>query len=210
MATGQNAAKTQWYATWALPIGAPSFFSVRDRKLHSFLRKRVSSAYSMTAILKYEKPIQSLLDLLFQKLRKHVDAGNMIDMDEWTGAFAFDVVGTLGYGAPLGQLEAEADVMDIRSNVLDIFFWSICMGHYWGQMKLLQNRVTQTIFVLLGKRNGMQEFRNWSTERVKYRYHEKDNSTEHTDMLAHFINMKSPNGAPASIGEVLAEALNLV
>lgn len=207
---GQNALKTDWYATWDPPIGAPTFFSVRERKLHSFLRKRVSSAFSMTAILKYEQPIQSLLDLLIQKLKLQADAGNTVDMSEWANAFAFDVVGMLGYGAPLGHLETGQDVMAIRSNILELFFWTTCLGHYWGQVGLVRNRVVTTILGLFGKKNGMQSFQDWSVARVQERLQEKENGLDHSDMLAHFTKMKSANGEPVSFAEVLAEALNLV
>jgi cytochrome P450 len=210
---GHNAEKTDWYATWDPPISAPAFFSVRDRKLHSFLRKRVSSAYSMTSILKYERPIQELLDLMIQKLRKHAEAGNVVDLDPWAGAFAFDVVGRLGYGAPLGHLEKDSeDVMGLRSNVLDLFFLSTCMGHYWGQMKIFHSRLTQKIFALLRKGNGLGELRDWSVARVQERFEEKEKEKdrEHTDMLAHFMNMKKANGGPATFIEVLSESMNLM
>lgn len=207
---GQNAQKTDWYATWDPPIGAPAFFSVRERKLHSYLRKRVSSAFSMTAILKYEQPIQSLLDLLFQKLKAHADAGNTIDMSQWTNAFAFDVVGILGFGAPLGHLEAEQDVMNIRSSVLELFFWSMCMGHYWGQVRLLRNRFIETILGLFGGQNRLQRFQDWSVSRVQERLEEREKGIDHSDMLEHFTNMKRADGGPATFAEVLAEALNLV
>ncbi|KAH9215932.1 cytochrome P450 [Leptodontidium sp. 2 PMI_412] len=148
---GQNSVKTNWYAVWDPPIGPPTLFSARDRKLHSFLRKRVSAAYSMTAILKYEKPIQDLLDLMIKKLKVQVKAGNPINLGDWTGALAIDAVGVLGFGAPLGQLENNAaDVMDIRSSVLELFFWSQCLGHYWGQIKLRRNALTLKFMALAG------------------------------------------------------------
>ncbi|PVH76546.1 cytochrome P450 [Cadophora sp. DSE1049] len=155
---GQNAMKTHWYAVWDPPIGAPAFFSARNRKLHSFLRKRVSSAYSMTSILKYEKPIQDLLDLMIEKLKLQAKAGNAINLGEWTGALAFDAVGVLGFGASFEHLQNNAaDVMDIRSNVLELFFWSQCMGHYWGQMKLLRNTLTLKLMALAGVEDKIQK-----------------------------------------------------
>ncbi|KAH6703176.1 cytochrome P450 [Leptodontidium sp. MPI-SDFR-AT-0119] len=208
---GQNSVKTNWYAVWDPPIGPPTLFSARDRKLHSFLRKRVSAAYSMTAILKYEKPIQDLLDLMIKKLKVQVKAGNSINLGDWTGALAIDAVGVLGFGAPLEQLENNAaDVMDIRSSVLELFFWSQCLGHYWGQIKLRRNALTLKFMALAGVEDKITPFRNWSTEKVRARMIEKRDGIEHPDMLGHFVNMKAQNGEPASFPEVLVEAMNLI
>ncbi|KAG4443116.1 hypothetical protein IFR05_001442 [Cadophora sp. M221] len=208
---GQNTVKTHWYAVWDPPISAPPLFSARDRKLHSFLRKRVASAYSMTAILKYEKSIQELLDLMIEKLTLQVEAGNHINLGDWTGALAFDAVGVLGFGAPLKQLEKNAaDVMNIRSSVLELFFWSQCMGHYWEQMKLLRNTLTLKLMALAGVEDKITAFQNWSIEKVRARMTEKQDGIEHPDMLGHFFNMKAQNGEPASFPEVLIEAMNLI
>ncbi|MAD84548.1 MAG: hypothetical protein CL912_16440 [Deltaproteobacteria bacterium] len=208
---GQNAMKTNWYAVWDPPIPAPAFFPARDRKLHSFLRKRVSAAYSMTSILKYEEPIQGLLGLMIERLRLQAKAGNAINLGDWTGALAFDVVGVLGFGAPFEHLQNDAaDVMEIRSSVLELFFWGQCMGHYWGQMKLLRNALTLKLMALAGIKDKIAGFQKWSAERVTARMAEKKDGVQHPDMLAHFVNMKAQNGEPASFPEVLVEALNLV
>ena len=208
---GQNTMKTHWYAVWDPPIGAPALFSARDRKLHSFLRKRVSAAYSMTSILKYEKPIQGLLDLMIERLKLQAKAGNTINLGDWTGALAFDAVGVLGFGAPFEHLQNDAvDVMDIRSSVLELFFWSQCMGHYWGQMKLLRNALTLRLMALAGVKDKISGFQKWSADRVTARMTEKKDGFEHPDMLGHFVNMKAHDGEPASFAEVLVEALNLV
>lgn len=54
---GTSSEKTQWYGSWD-PPSSTSLFSERDRKCHAFLRKRVSGAYAMSSILKYEPLIQ--------------------------------------------------------------------------------------------------------------------------------------------------------
>lgn len=208
---GQNAVKTDWYAVWDPPIGAPAFFSARDRKLHSFLRKRVSSAYSMTSILKYEQPIQELLDLMMEKLKLQAKGGKPINLGDWTGSLAFDAVGVLGFGAPFEHLQNNtADVMDVRSSVLELFFWSQCMGHYWGQMRLLRNALTLKLMALAGVEDKIIAFQNWGREKVMARMAEKKEGVEHPDMLGHFVKMKADNGEQASFPEVLAEALNLM
>ncbi|KAK5057604.1 hypothetical protein LTR84_011604 [Exophiala bonariae] len=211
---GSNAAKTQWYATWNPPIGAPAFFAVREKKLHSFLRKRVSGAYTMSAILKYEPRIQACLDLLLRKLQNHAVSGKAVNMSEWTNAFAFDVIGQLAYGSPLGHLDTESDVMELRKNIFNLFFLAANMGHYSGQMKLFTNPLTQSILALCGIKNRIAEFQEWSSNRVQARIDALERNggsdKDRPDMLAHFLNMKDTKGNRVRTEEVLSEALNLV
>lgn len=70
---GHNALKTPWYSVWDPPQTAPQLFSALDKKEHGFLRKRVSGAYSMSSILKYENYIQVCLDTVLEKLHMYAD-----------------------------------------------------------------------------------------------------------------------------------------
>ncbi|KAI1609118.1 cytochrome P450 [Exophiala viscosa] len=217
---GTSSTKTQWYATWDPPIpDAVAFFSARDRKIHAFQRKRVSGAYAMSSILRYEQFIQQSLDELLLKFAKYATADNKVDLAKWTNAFAFDVVGQLGFGAPLGHVKTESDVMNLRRIIFDMFYMSAGMGHYywgikgyyWGQMKIFTNKFTTSLLELLGQKNDIVEFNVWGVARVKSRMDaEKRGEKGRPDMLAHFLNMKRADGSPAKFNEVLAEALNLV
>ncbi|KAM0812517.1 putative Cytochrome P450 [Seiridium cardinale] len=206
---GHNAPKTSWYSVWDPPETAPQLFSELDKSNHSFLRKRLTNAYSMTSIMQYEKFIQDCLSLLLEKLEKYADAGETVNMSNWTNAFAFDVVGELGFGEQMGHLRTETDVDGLRKNIFDLFAISANMGYFPGQMFIITNRVTQWIGRLLRVNNPLEQFRVWSTERIQRRFEKRD-SGKREDLLAHFCRMKNRQGGPASFGEVLIEALNLV
>lgn len=206
---GHNATKTDWYATWDVPRAAPGFFAARDKKLHSFLRKRVSGAYAMSTILKVEGHIQSCLDLMLHRLQTHAEAGEIVNMSNWTNALAFDVVGELAYGAKLGHLETETDVMGIRKGIFDGFFLMATMGHFPGQSHLINNPFLNSIMVVLGQASPFKGFRELSLSKVTQRM-ESTAKVERVDMLAHFIRMKKENGEPAAMGEVLIEAMNVM
>lgn len=207
---GHNAKKTTWYNTWRATIHAPAFFSEQDKKTHSFLRKRVSAAYTMTAILKVENYIQKCLDLMLVKLKNHADAGNSVDMAAWTNAFAFDVVGELSYGESLGQLATETDTMGVRKSIFSSFYYMANLGHYPGQIRLMNNVVFKTLSNILGKPNRMKDFNDWTRAKVRARLDGLANAEGREDMLSHFIKMKDANGNPASFDEVLVEAINIV
>ncbi|KAJ5382246.1 hypothetical protein N7517_000157 [Penicillium concentricum] len=206
---GHHAKKTKWYSVWDVRNAGANVFSTQDNKEHAFLRKRLSGAYSMTSILKFEQYIQSCLDLFMIQMQKHVGLGKPVNMSEWTNMLAFDVVGELAYGSPLGQLESGTDTLNIRSSIYQYFQWGSNLGHFPGQISLLQNPFASSIRRFLGLADGPVHFQRWSSEQVRKRQEGK-NISERKDMLYHFINMKGPDGAPASHGEILMETLNIV
>lgn len=205
---GHNAVKTSWYAVWDPPQTAPQLFSALDKKVHGFLRKRVSGAYSMSSILKYEKYIQQCLDLLLSKLHDYAHQGP-IDMSNWTNAFAFDVVGELGYGSELGMLKTETDVNNLRRDIFDVFKFLSCMGHFPGQLWIMSNAVSATIINLLGAAPPLAPFRDWTFKQVQERLDYID-EVKREDMLQHFCRMKRADGSPVRAEEVVIEAMNLM
>lgn len=180
-----------------------------DKKVHSFLRKRLSGAYSMSSVLRYETHIQNCLDLLLQKLRNHAQAGKDVDMAVWTNAFAFDVVGELGYGTQLGHLREEKDVNNLRKTIFDIFKIMSSMGHFPRTPFLIWIRISQFISSIVGSVQPMDVFLTWSTSQVRKRINNQEESKRH-DLLGHFCQMKDQHGNPARFEEVLIEAINLV
>ncbi|KAH7130957.1 cytochrome P450 [Dactylonectria macrodidyma] len=77
---GSNKKKTAWYDTWSDGVSVPVFFSETDKRIHAALRRRVSSAYTTTTVLKYEPYIQDCFDLSIKKFRKYADGQTAIDM----------------------------------------------------------------------------------------------------------------------------------
>lgn len=206
---GHHAKKTKWYSTWDVRSAASGLFSTQNNKEHAFLRKRVSTAYSMTSILKFEEHIQSCLDLFITQMQKHAELSKPVNMSEWTNMLAFDVVGELAYGSSLGQLESGTDTLDIRKSIYQYFQWASNLGHFPGQVNLLNNDFASFTRKLLGLADGPAHFQTWSSEQVRKRQEER-NASKRQDMLYHFINMKDTSGNPVSHGEILIEALNIV
>jgi len=206
---GNPTVKTAWYDTWAPQNMAPGLFQTRDRKLHSFLRKRVSGVYSMTAIRKFEVYIQACLNLMLQQLMKHARRGDTVDMAEWTNAFAFDVVGELAYGEELGHLRTETDVLNLRNNIYSAFVLMSNLGHTAGQMRLIDNKYVATLLAALGMKNPSQDFMEWTGVKINARLEGKTGG-DREDMLAHFVKMKDQNGNPVGTAEVVIEALAIM
>lgn len=169
-----------------------------------------SAAYSMSSILRCEKYIQDCLDLCFSKLKNRADEGDVVELSEWTNALAFDVVGELAYGKDLGHLRSESDVNGLRAMILGIFKVCSVLGHFPGQSGLINNSIVNTVMGIFGGENGFQKFHNWTIERIAARRNGVDGA-DRTDMLTHFLNMKSLEGKDmATDEEVLGEAAPLM
>lgn len=206
---GHNAPKTNWYSVWDPPNTAPQLFSELEKNNHSFLRKRVSGAYSMSSVLKYETYIQSCLDLLQRRLREQADAGKTVNMSEWTNAFAFDVVGELAYGSDLGHLRTETDVGGLRKTIFQIFRMLSVLGHFPGQAAILNFPVLRWLSALFGQDVGFGDFQQWSEKQIQTRLDNPEES-KRNDLLSHFCKMKDRDGNPVKFGEILIEAMNLM
>ncbi|KAF2228074.1 cytochrome P450 [Elsinoe ampelina] len=200
---GHNAAKTDWYRIWN-PPGMTSIFSETDKSYHSFLRKRVSQAYSMSSMLKYETYIQRCLDLLLHRLWDMARSPIDIDIASWTNALAFDVVGELAYGQELGHIRTGTDVHGLRNTIYGAFVWLSSNGDNTLAKWLLNQKKLAKIMP-----NPFGSFLTWSTDVVTARMTGKDN-VERDDMLNHFCRMKTADGKAASLDDVLIEAMNLV
>ncbi|KAF7557897.1 hypothetical protein G7Z17_g278 [Cylindrodendrum hubeiense] len=208
---GSNTKKTAWYDTWSNGVTVPILFSETDKKIHAALRRRVSSAYSMTNVLKYELYMQECFDLCMKKFRKYADGRTAIDMSEWTHALAFDIVGELCFGKKLGHLEAEVDVGGLRSaNTADIY-WAGNFGHLWFQTSLYLNPYMDAILKLFRLNNaGMDEFYAWNFGQIMARK-EGRGDPQREDMLTHFLRMKPmPGNKELDDMEVFVEAVNVI
>jgi cytochrome P450 len=208
---GTKALKTKWYSVWDVPDTAPQLFSELDKTNHAFLRKRLSNAYSMSSIMKYETYVQGCLDLLWSRLSRRADGSStVVNMSHWTNALAFDVIGELGYGEPLGHVKADAaDVGNLRGTILGAFTTLSILGHIPGQLFWINNALIDGVLTWLSGPSGFSRFRTWSVERIQKRLDNVD-SVQRDDLLSHFCRMKKDNGEPAAFGEVLIEAMNLV
>lgn len=132
-------------------------------------------------------------------------------MSHWTQYLAFDVVGELAFGEPLGQLRTESDNLAMAKNVHLLFYLASNMGHYWGQMGWFRHPLIARLQQVLGMPDPMSEPIKWTVGRILDRQqNDKEGVHDREDMLAHFLKMKRADGQSADLQEVLAEGMNLV
>ncbi|KAL1887617.1 hypothetical protein Sste5346_010118 [Sporothrix stenoceras] len=207
---GTGTKKTTWYNTWQVPGIGASFFHSTEPAEHSFLRKRVSAAFSMSTVLSLEPEIQEVQDAVWAQLDDAARSGRQVDMHEWASYFAFDVVGKLALGAPIGFVKQATDVMDIIKSIHIGFYQMANMGYIPGQMFWINNHISKFILSLFATDFG--KFHKWNSDQLAKRLAEpaEEKATRKRDMLDHFISMKEPDGSPATQGSILIEGGNII
>ncbi|KAL3474767.1 cytochrome P450 [Aspergillus californicus] len=198
-----NTPKSWWYDVWVVPGGTPGLFAVRDRHVHGFLRKRVSHMFSVTSLLTMEQYIHSCMDTLIGKMKKFEANRQIVDMANWTNAFAFDVIGELGYGEAFGHMETESDVLNLRATVLQGFKTFSIIGYLWGQWRLVLNPVVSTFGP-----SPQTQFSDYTVGRLQAR--KSDPKQRRPDLLQHWLQMKRQDGTPAHDDEVVTEMFSII
>ncbi|KAL4878055.1 cytochrome P450 [Aspergillus karnatakaensis] len=217
--------KTAWYDTWlgltgdATRTDAPrSTFTVTDVKHHSFLRRRVSAAYSMSTIVSMEPLIQTILDSLWNQFEQLASTNTPVNLSLWASFFTYDIVGKLSLGEPLGFIAAGHDKNSLIPTIHKITSWAANMGALPGRSAWYAN----PLITWLGPKIGIQItdfaklFAGFSVDQIPQRMQEcreeggDPGKTKQRDMLDYFVGMKDEKGGPASIRDISIEVGSLV
>ncbi|KAI1611223.1 cytochrome P450 [Exophiala viscosa] len=199
----QNTPKSWWYNVWIIPGAAQGFFAIRDRKLHGFLRKRVSHMFSVTSLVTMETYIQSCMDVFMSKMSQFEAQGKTVEIGNWTNALAFDVIGELGYGPMFGHMATESDVLNLRGDILSGFKIFSRIGYLWGQWRLVLN----PLVAALGPPPATT-FADYTARQLQAR--KADRSGRRADLLEHWLNMKRADNTPAHDDEIIAEMFSVI
>ncbi|GAB1320003.1 Cytochrome P450 monooxygenase astJ [Madurella fahalii] len=91
------------HPTWWTPMPGtpPGLVTAIDPKLHAAIRKRLSPAFTSTALKSHEPVLHQYVDLLIERLRQTLasgdEDGDEIDVVRWFNYLTFDVFGDLAF-----------------------------------------------------------------------------------------------------------------
>ncbi|KAK4620725.1 uncharacterized protein CLAFUR5_10740 [Fulvia fulva] len=154
--------------------------------------------------------------------RRHVDQtlhavakrGGIVDVQDETSHFAFDIVSKLGLGERFGFVDQSAVGVDhIIPSVHGFFYISALLGYIPGQVWWVQNSLSQKLLKAFAPpwMNGAASFRAWTDQQVRNRMDEERKTSDHDrDMLDHFVDMKGLKSQFATAAEVQIEVGNLI
>ncbi|KAK1703418.1 cytochrome P450 [Colletotrichum acutatum] len=119
---------------------APTLFSTVDEQHHSAIRRPVSSTYAMGNVVALEKGVDELIKALLGRLDKFAAGQEVCDIGMWLQFYAFDVIGKITFGRPLGFLSEEKDVDGIIKSLIRAQDYVAVIGQIpWLDYLLLKN-----------------------------------------------------------------------
>lgn len=102
-----------------------SLFGTRDQDYHARLRRVVSNAFSMSAIVQYEDRVNETAQVFLDQTRRlYAETGRVCDFKLWLQHFAFDVITQITYSRRVGFIDREEDVDGIISWLDKLFDYS--------------------------------------------------------------------------------------
>jgi hypothetical protein len=139
-----NATRSAWKRSrwWDLARFIPrhdNILSVQDLRTHDELRKKMAAAYSGKENEMLEKSVDdriaeliNILDTRYLTQNAHDQDGNVryVDMGRVAHWFTLDVITSLAYGSPLGDLTAEEDKFNYIEQSENSVYLILSMGFY--------------------------------------------------------------------------------
>jgi len=106
----RNANKSNHYITGSFGK-TESLFNMRDHRQHAHFRKIAAGPYAFSNIKKMERLVdQRLLHFMSKMDERFASTGEAFDFAPWAVFMAYDIISEIGFGAPIGFVEAESDV----------------------------------------------------------------------------------------------------
>jgi cytochrome P450 len=210
--------QTEWYQIWnsSGKIANTSFSEINVSE-HSRKRKQVAKAYAMTSILKMEEYIQAVVDQSRETFAECIaEAGKretVLDMTIYTQAFAFDVLGEIGFGSSFDLLKTRCrGPSKSIVEAIDLSFLVLAnSGYLPGKLRWLKSYGIRAICKLanidLSKLQQLFKVTQYADEMIVKRKQEK---ASRTDLLQQFIDSKTSDGKPLDHPELLGEVVSLL
>ncbi|GKZ85790.1 hypothetical protein AnigIFM56816_011761 [Aspergillus niger] len=112
---GSSFTKAPFYSAFGNPDTPRSdLFSELDNLRHATKRKKVSSLYSMSALVNYEATIDKVTEELCQSMNRLCSTGEAFDFMPWMQFYAFDVIGAITVSRPV-YLKCTSALTDLRA-----------------------------------------------------------------------------------------------
>ncbi|KAM5347484.1 hypothetical protein ACJ41O_010489 [Fusarium nematophilum] len=164
----------------------------------------------MSSVLAAETFIQQVADQAWIQFHKLAREGKPLNLDWWVTAFAYDVVGELGFGETFDFVKSGQDKDGIMDSVLTAFVNMGNLGYIPGQTFWIRNPISKFLSRQFGKDNvnAYPNFLAQVNERILER--RARGNSERRDMLQQFFEAKTDKGEPISHADVLSEAANVL
>ncbi|GAD96765.1 predicted protein [Paecilomyces variotii No. 5] len=124
----------------------PNFIPPLHDDFHAAIKRPISGAYSMSTLTEFEPFVDSTIHTFFRRLNGFAEKKEQCDIAKWLQYYAFDVIGELTFGKPLGFLETGRDVDGILESIEKNMDYAGKTGQMpWLDYLLVKNPVRQLL-----------------------------------------------------------------
>jgi len=174
-----------------------SLFQMTDEEQHKDAKRPVAHAYAMTTILDYEIYVDATSTVLVDRLTTlFAETNESCDFGQWLQWYAFDVIGEMTLGKPLGFLEGARDAGGLISTIHRVGRYKALVGQMpWLDYVLEKNPFLQRVRVT--RRSGIVDFVSKALKRrlseepnvgMKEKLEDHGDTRETKDFLSKFID----------------------
>ncbi|KFY81987.1 hypothetical protein V500_10921 [Pseudogymnoascus sp. VKM F-4518 (FW-2643)] len=127
--------KSKFYDVNSAKVGHEiiyNVFSTRSNKAHAHAIRPIRKLFTLSSLLKTEPLIDATIQTLLSKIDSNFvlgeNSGKTCKMDNWLPFFAWDVIGRLTFGVPMGYLDNGCDFDGSQRSGEETFFYFACVG----------------------------------------------------------------------------------
>jgi cytochrome P450 len=134
----RDANKAKYYITGSCGTTEMSF-NIQDHRTHAKMRKLIAGPYAFSHVKKMEPLLDTRITQWITKLdHKFAATGDVFDFSPWAIFLAYDIISEIGFGAPVGFVEAETDVSGLIKGFHDGTMPFGVLGRLWPLTNLLK------------------------------------------------------------------------
>ncbi|KAK4233181.1 flavonoid 3',5'-hydroxylase [Achaetomium macrosporum] len=206
----RNANKSQHYVTGSFGK-EESVFNMQDAAVHARFRRIVAAPYSFSNVKKMEPLIDEQIQNWIDKLdEQFACTGDKFDLAPWAVYMAYDVISSIGFGAPFGFIEQGRDVGGLIKGFHDGLVPFGVMARLYPFTKLVKRTFLGKYLVASPEQeSGIGALMRFRDRLIEKRLKDIDAGTTNgrIDILQTFLEARDDNGKPLPLDYIKAEIL---
>ena len=206
----RNASKSKYYVTGSFGK-TESLFNMQDHSVHAHYRKIAAGPYAFSNI----KKMEPLIDENMRKWIKTIDerfarTGVSFDFAPWAVFMAYDIISEVGFGAPIGFVEAGKDLHGLIQGFHDGLPAFGLLGRLWPFTYWVKSTFLEKYLVAKPEdQSGIGMLMRFRDKLLAERRHdiETGKAGDRVDLLQTFIDARDDDGNPLTDDYIKAEIL---
>jgi len=189
-----------------------SVFNIRDWRSHAYHRKLIAAPYSFTNIKRMEPLVdQRVADWIRRIDELFVKTGEKFNFSVWATYMAYDVVSTVGFGAPFGFIETASDVGGLIQSFRDAMPIIGFMARLYPLVEVVKKTFLGKYMVATPEhtKGGVGDLMRFRDRLFEQRLKDIEDGTasERVDFVQNFLDARTDEGKPLDREYVKAEIL---